>query len=174
MQAILALNTSLAKLLLTMPELDIHKRDNLHKTALHHAIYVQNTEIAQHLFARGAHIDGRNILDIDYHRLIGHTLLKTVNSDMLNNIINDYGMTLLMEAVSIRNANIVKLLLAVPTIDIHKKDFLGKTALHYAINVNDAEIARLLIARGARIGKGPLRASYKERLERLLSHIKTT
>ena len=62
--------------------------------------------------------------------------------------IDEYGFTPLIETAITRQSNIAKSLLQ-RKVDINKPDVTGRTALHWAVDNNDLELAELLLENGA-------------------------
>lgn len=62
--------------------------------------------------------------------------------------IDEYGFTPLIESAIMRQTTIAELLIA-RRVDINKPDVTGRTALHWAVDNNDVELTRILLAHGA-------------------------
>ena len=63
----------------------------------------------------------------------------------MNDKDSNNGITALMYAVSRSHNLIVKLLLDQPSVKVNEKDKWGRTALHWAADRNNPEVARLLL-----------------------------
>src|SRR5437899_566051 len=62
--------------------------------------------------------------------------------------IDEYGFTPLIETVITRQPAMAELLLA-RSVAVNKPDVTGRTALHWAVDNNDIDFARLLLSHGA-------------------------
>lgn len=69
---------------------------------------------------------------------------------VLNSALTHSGQTLLMLAASVSSINLVRAALAHQP-EVHLKDKIGRTALHYAAAVGNIEIFELLVNAGASV-----------------------
>ena len=87
--------------------------------------------------------------------LLGNLLTDLQNKDPhidVNKIdLNHYNQTVLHQAAELGDTNIVKTLLAIPKIDIDKKDTFQDTPLHLAINKDKEQTVKLLLQKGAEV-----------------------
>jgi ankyrin repeat protein len=150
--------------------IDINCVDSSGKTALSHALEVNNKFIAVHLIERGARADSLNLinewhrdhkLSSDFsHQIELCRLLLSAGVDV--KVVDQDGKNVLMHVVSNRDTGhlgdtkesistqreLVSLLLEYG-IDTNAVDRAGKSALHHALKSKNSSIASYLIERGA-------------------------
>jgi len=131
--------TEVAKLLLSVPDINVNAANNYGETLLHEACEMENTKIVKLLLAKGANV---NAMTID-----GETALDTV----------------------IENENTkIQILLLEAGANVNAADNNGKTPLHFAAEDGITKIVKLLLAKGANVnaadnnGKTPLHFAAME------------
>ncbi|KAK0624241.1 ankyrin repeat-containing domain protein, partial [Immersiella caudata] len=127
------------------------------RTALHHAAIRNHVSITQSLISvPKIHLnipDNRNWTPITYSAALGHTtlfstLLAAFPPSQITTILNtkdNQGRTTLSWAAGQGNSDVVKLLLAIPGIDVNATDGDNWTPLTYAVAHGHTETVKALL-----------------------------